>query len=158
MNHAHYMNFILNALLGTNPDAYYREHQADIEAAAAVVRRAMGATNAEVWRGVLLDPREVPDLKLKPLDHITFLSFSSDREVAKGFANIDHPISQFVKWKTPHYKGYLIKHVAESNEILFHHDWADRLHIGKYIEIEVVKSQKEVILNQTFRTFDLEAL
>ena len=154
----HYLNFILNALRASTSavDAYYLEHKSSIEAYASLLNEKYPCPVTSLYRGILLE--EDIDL-LPPLDHIQFLSFSEDRNVAYNFADIDSDISQFMKAQSPNAKGYVIEYTPEKDEILFHHSWVDCLGLDWYLHkasIDLLREQKEVTLKQSMKEFKLK--
>lgn len=155
----HYMNFILNALAGRNPDSYYDVHKKFIDGWLKQWRATHPLSPVKVYRGVILDPKEVEKWggKLPPLEHIRYISFSEDKEIAEVFADMLNPMAQFFRAKHPKHEGYLIEHTADLSEILFHHAWTKELEIVKYFgeETRHVYEQKEVMLANTFMTFNL---
>lgn len=157
MAEKHYMNFILNALAGRNPDKYFRQHQEAILKHLRILQRDLPVSSEKIYRGILLEPKK--ELVLKPLWHITYLSFSSDRNVAKVFADMDHQMAFMVRFQNPNYEGFLIEHTPEPDEILFHHSWAGPLRIEEIFRASgaepVVAEQKEVMLLNTMRDFKL---
>jgi hypothetical protein len=154
-----YMNFILNALMGGNPkgvDAYYGKNKEAIDSVASVLVKKMKLNPQQVYRGILLDPKEVTDLVLKPMHEILYLSFSTDKEIAEDFADMNSEMSFMVKFQQPHFKGYVIEHIAQPAEILFHHSWAIPLGVGAHLDMEVILKQKEVMLKQEGKKFPLK--
>ena len=86
-------NFVLNAIAGHNPDAYFREHREPIVRAARRIREKLMVPHASsVFRGLLVPPELALLPHLAPMPHITYLSFSIDEAVAQIFADPAHPI------------------------------------------------------------------
>jgi hypothetical protein len=148
-----YFNFILNALTGHNPDWYFRDHEAAIRYYARALQLSSKLQPCKVYRGVLTVA--TPNGLITPHDHCTFLSFSEDRKIAECFADIDHPMSIFVRRQHPSFTGFLIEHVAQPEEVIFHWKWAEPLVLHQYLEngIDVILEQKEVMLFQSGKTF-----
>lgn len=157
MNRKHYMNFILNALAGRNPDGYFKKHEMEIMSYLEILQREFPIPTETIYRGILLDPNR--DLVLKPIPYITFISFSSELQVAKNFADMLHPMSTFVRMKNPEYEGYLIEHTPEPSEILFHYSWAGPLRVEEIFRANgmesVIADQKEVMLMNRAKDFTL---
>jgi hypothetical protein len=107
----YYYNFILNALAGTNPDEYFQEHREQILTVTRYLQEKLPVPQEKVYRGILLDPKR--DLVLKPIRHITYISFSTDINVARSFADPTHQMAAFFRIKHPTYEGYLIEHLPE---------------------------------------------
>ena len=148
----HYLNFVLNALTGHNPDEYFRTYEKEILYVQRQLLTRFSPKARILYRGVLAAPNLE---RLLPLDHITYLSFTEDLEVAETFADPNSPMADFVKLKFPDFVGYLIEHVPQADEVLFHYDWADFLSLSLYLDDSILKEQKEVIIKQTGIVFEL---
>ena len=112
--------------------------------------------NKDYYRGILLHPSV--DSTLEPLHYIKTISFTDDLTVAHEFASTTSPMSSYVMSVNPDFKGYIIKHKPEPKEVLFHYSWFDDLGLNNFEELdrEVVMEQKELILFQNNRLFNLE--
>lgn len=152
----HYFNFILNALTGHNPDDFFRQNEQAIRYYARALREASRLQACQVYRGLLLESHEIKEMRVQPMDHITFLSFSESREIAECFADIEHPMAIFVRRQRPTVEGYVIEHLAQPDEIIFHWQWAKPLLLHRYVDTKVIFEQKEVMLFQTNKAFDLK--
>jgi hypothetical protein len=154
------------ALLGLDPatynpndvDKYFIKNKHMILQGASIFHKEYPVELQEIYRGILLEPHHASNLLLEPLGHITYLSFSEDENVARKFGDIKNEISSFVMFQRPTSKGYLIKHTPKKEDILFHHSWAERIDLGEILDIEVIRSQKEVMLRQTMKKFELTKL
>ena len=152
------MNFLLNALCGhRGTDAFYDQHKADIEIFLADLRQHLPTNYEIVFRGILLDPEIQKTNGLKALPHLRYISFSSDPAVALEFADLNSEMSAAMKQYRPKYQGYFIKHLATPDSIIFHHSWAERLGLERYLQdgIETVRRQKEVMIRNDGQVFKL---
>jgi hypothetical protein len=151
----HYFKFVLSALAGKNADSYFRDYEVEIREFAKALQTVLKPEACDIYRGILLDPLDCTDGLLKPLDHKTFLSFSERKEVAEYFADVYDPMSPSMKKQNPNYRGYVIAHRAQPEEILFHWKWTKELGLHRYISTDTVSRQAEVILFQGPRAFRL---
>lgn len=153
----HGMNFILNSLRGGHPDKYYFENRKYIDAFLKQLRFYFRPSPQKVYRGILLNPQDVPDLKLKPLDYMSFLSFSEDKSIAHVFADMESDMAMPYRYINPEHEGFLIEYTVQPDEIMFHHSWADTLGIERFFgdDIKIVHAQKEVMIKNSPKVFDL---
>ena len=151
------MQFILNALRGGNPDAYYFENQKYIDVFLKQLRYRFKPKRQKIYRGILMHPDSVKGRKLTPLKHISYLSFSDDLSIAKVFADMNSDMAIPFRYVNPDHGGYLIEHEAEPEEIIFHHSWTDALEIKKFFKynVHVVYAQREVMIKNSMKVFDL---
>jgi len=147
-----YWNFALNALRGANPDSFYKLHRTEIEAVAALLTSKYGPTGGTVYRGIMLDPSEVRNGKINQLPHITYVSFSEDKDIALAFADTENPMAEFMMQKYPNHKGYLITSTYQPSDVLFHHKWITDANMWSVIHhffgenAKYFEMQKEVML------------
>lgn len=147
---SNYLNFILNILTGVNCDDYYRENKESIDKVIKIINerhKSMIPENQKIYRGILLDPNygEI----LKPINHIEYLSFSTNKEVAEVFADINHEMAMFYRLHNKDHKGFLIESNVNDEEIIFHYEWASLFGINKIFSeknMEIFLYQKEVIV------------
>ena len=146
----HYGNFVLNALMGRNPDEYYAQHQKDIDAVASTLQIRLGPrTGAPIYRGIILDPSEVQNGVLKGVPEIKYVSFTENKEIAIAFADTENPMSEFMKFKYPNKVGYLItKNTYDPKQLLYHHSWSRLLPMQQAFgdDVKILEKQKEVML------------
>jgi hypothetical protein len=119
-----YINFALNAVLGrlSDADAIFCAAASDIYFVAYELSKRFPLPNSELYRGLLLDPRE----EFKHQYEYKFLSWSEDRDVARWFASPDSFISKEVTERKPHTRGYVLTlpHTKRPT-VLFHYSWAN---------------------------------
>lgn len=150
-----YLNFLVKVVMptGNSADHFYFKYREAIDATATALRNLLGVSEHTLYRGLLLDPADAEDGVISPVSRIAYMSFSDDVNVARKFADINDPMSAYVKMLNPHYRGYLISYAAPRDEILFHHAWADPLRLHQLgvpgWDAVLVRSQKEVIVRQT---------
>lgn len=144
-----YMHFVTEALRGGNPDTFFRLNRSEITVVARQLRKVIPTTvMPTLYRGILLDPQKHTG-HVCPLDHVTYVSFSEDRHVAEVFADMDHDMASLYRQIYPNHEGYIIRHeLQEEDVILFHHSWAEPLHLEFYFgdKVRNVLEQKEVML------------
>jgi hypothetical protein len=149
-----YWAFILQALIGQNPDAFYRQYRHEIDTMAkALVKKYGPPSGGTIYRGIILDPSEVHNGKVQQqhCTEISYVSFSEDKRIAVAFGDTKNPMASSLMQKFPNKKGYLIAAEYRPDQLLFHHKWLSdanmwdvvRHYVGdssKYVEV-----QKEVI-------------
>ena len=147
-----YWNFALSALIGRNPDHFYRSHHQEIDAMAAALAKKYGPTSGDtVYRGIILDPSEVQNGKVHHDPQITYVSFSEDKKIAIAFGDIENPMAEFMMQRFPTKKGYLITADYRPDQVLFHYKWITAANLWPAVEnllgeqSEYIKIQKEVI-------------
>ncbi len=120
----YYWNFVLNALSGHNPDAFYRTNKLRIDKVATILVTKYGpTTGGEAYRGIILDPSEVHNGRVNHVPEITYVSFSEEKKIALAFADTENPMWDFGKTRYPNKKGYLIISIWRPENLLFHHKW-----------------------------------
>lgn len=156
------LNFILNALAGVNCDEYYRDNKEEINQFLDLINKEFKhliPENQIIYRGILLDPTDPEKSKiLEPIDHIEYISFSTELSSAEVFADISHPMAMFYRMKKAHHKGYIIKSNINEEKLIFHWHWIDALYINKYFDKESIKTlidQKEVMVLQQGKKYEL---
>lgn len=155
-----YLTFIYNVVVPRGgADQFYDRHVASITRTATMLRKKFHFTPQTLYRGILLDPHAASSGWLEPADFVKYLSFSESRAVACEFADINHPMSDFVRARTPQFRGYIIEHTPTPSEVLFHHSWAELLGLHKlgllHWDQGAVLHQREVVLRQTGLRFSL---
>lgn len=148
-----YWNFIFNLLIGKNPDHYYRQNNQKIDLISQFLRGKFPKQIKPLYRGILLDPSEIINKKVKGIEHITFVSFSEDKRIALAFADTKNNISRYAMQTNPKQKGYLItKSSYNPSELIFHYEWLfDTRLITNFRNIvgdeaRFIELQKEVVL------------
>ena len=145
----HYGNFVLNALMGRNPDEYYSQYQKEIDKVADILRNRFGPkTGTTIYRGIILDPSEVNNGIVKSVPEVKYVSFSENKNVAVGFADPHNPMAQFLMMRYPNKKGYLITEHYDPKLLLYHHSWSRIFPMEKIFgkDAKIIELQKEVIL------------
>lgn len=153
-----YWNFVLNALSGHNPDAFYRQYRREIETIAEALTKKFGpSSGGTVYRGIILDPSEVQNGFVSHVDEITYVSFSEDKKIALAFADTENPMAEFMMQRYPHKKGFLITDTYTPHDLLFHHMWLGPTRMWPMIhrffgeDAKFVEIQKEVMLKPKSR-------
>jgi len=148
-----YWNFIFDLLIGKNPDRYYRQNNQKIDLISQFLRGKFPKQIKPLYRGILLDPSEIINKKVKGIEHITFVSFSEDKRIALAFADTKNNISRYAMQTNPKQKGYLItKSSYNPSELIFHYEWLfDTRLITNFKNIvddeaRFIELQKEVVL------------
>jgi len=148
-----YWNFIFNLLIGKNPDHYYRQNNQKIDLISQFLRGKFPKQIKPLYRGILLDPSEIINKKVKGIEKITFVSFSEDKRIALAFADTKNNISRYAMQTNPKQKGYLItKSSYNPSELIFHYEWLfDTRLITNFKnklgdEASFIELQKEVVL------------
>lgn len=120
-----YINWVLYAVLGRTAEAdnLLRKHRAQVYAMARWLEKRRRPKVRELFRGVLLEPREVRDGLVYPDPRLTFLSFTEDFDVACWFADPASIISGHVRDLRPGVEGWILKHRPQRSEILWHYSW-----------------------------------
>jgi len=157
MDMGKYIHFVGHALLGYDPNAndkFLTDNKKEIEEVASFMLERYPIKEGIIYRGLLLVERDIKDSTLEPLEHIKYLSFTEDKEVALDFADTSSEISQFFMKKEPLAKGYLVEQFLKKEEVLFHYSWADSL--GLYMLLgedsrTLIEKQKEVMLKQQMK-------
>jgi hypothetical protein len=155
-----YIEFVKEALFGDSVseiDKMFKRNEEKILSSAKLMREKFKVNENVLYRGVILDNKL--SNTLKPLPDAKFLSFTEDYEIAKNFANINNDLAKYLVNEMNNPKGFIIEHIANLDEILFHYSWAELIGLDMYFNEEVmllIQEQKEVILEQRGRTFNLK--
>lgn len=141
-------------------DRLFRENMELIEGVASLVHKSHPIKLEKFYRGILLTEEEANGLKLKPIKKLTTLSFSTERQIALDFAYPHPDIAMMYRARGREVKGYMIEHTPKREHILFHWDWIkpmkiDQLFMEAYGENDLLYEQKEVVVKQTNKWFDL---
>ena|GEM_PF-2544653 len=124
-----YVNWVLYAALGmlSEADALMRQHKKPIERMAKKLRKKLGCPVRTIYRGLLIEPSEVPPDRMLPPDPTpTFVSFSEDKDVACWFASRDTMMAGAVTERRPDVVGWLMETVPKRDDVLFHWSWASK--------------------------------
>lgn len=123
-----YVNWVLPAIAGVMPaaDAILREHRDQVVEVAAMLREMLGLEPKRLYRGILLEPEQSARGILDPDPALPFLSWTEDRDVACWFADPRSFASGDIQATKPAIEGFLVEHLPEPSQILFHHAWAHR--------------------------------
>ncbi len=127
-----YLKFLDLALLG-DPlgDSFFSCHSVSIRRVAYELRRDYPFDVVCLYRG--LESGVVVDGRVLARRESKYLSFTEDLSVARGFG------------------GCILECVPDESEVLFHYSWLGILGISS----DFLSSQREVILLQRMRSFDL---
>lgn len=121
-----YLNFILLAVVGKmgEADGLFERFPGVIEGVARMLRTRTPPPRRPLYRGLLLDPREVATGHLSA-DERRFLSFTEDRDLALWFAHPCSIMSSFMVEAEPHKRPYLAERGASAptDDIIFHYTW-----------------------------------
>lgn len=147
----------LRGITANEADKILAKYEFKILSFAYHLRTLFPIDDVELYRGILLEDRDINNSKFNSLSHIKWISFSSSIEAANEFADPKSFMSSFYMSQHPNAKGYIIKHTPKAEDILFHHSWARKLSLDLVdgLEIETIESQKEVILIQRNHKFEL---
>ena len=128
-----YLKFLDLALLG-DPlgDSFYSCHSVSIRRVAYDLRRDYPFDVVCLYRG-LESGVVVVDDRVLARGESKYLSFTEDLSVARGFG------------------GCILEYVPDESEVLFHYTWLGILGISS----DFLSSQREVILSQGMRSFDI---
>lgn len=159
-----YLHWVEMALTGGRPDLtdeYFKENQRAIRSMATALYQYHGYSPKVVYRGILLDPHDLKFNRLQPLPYIKYLSFSEEKGVAEEFADTKSVMSEHLMARRPTHRGYLIEHLPEPTEVIYHYKWGIEMRLdhwfGKNPAGEsIIEIQKEVILEQRFRRFKVK--
>jgi hypothetical protein len=123
-----YVNWVVPAVTGVTPaaDAILAEHRAQVLEVAAVLREMLAVEARRLYRGLLLDPEQTAGGILQPDPELEFLSWTEDRDVACWFADPESAVSGNIRESRPGIEGFLVEHLPDPAEILFHHTWGAR--------------------------------
>lgn len=168
-----YIEFVWQSIFGTDPvknNMFFKKNQDRILATATLMRDKYPVENKTFYRGVILNSSKVLNNTLEPKDSCEVVYFTEDKKVAEYFADKNSEVSKMMARHIPKAKGYLVKHEAEDNEILFHYSWASYLGLdthallynrslsfGKDAE-KLIQEQKEVVLQQRGKVFLLNPM
>lgn len=125
----YYVNWVMNAVLGrlSEADALMADYGGAIRRMAKKLRRHLGVPVRPVWRGLQIEPEEVPPNRMLSQGHgFSSVSWSEDKDVACWFADRDSQISRFMRMIRPGAVGWLAEIVPKKDDVLFHWSWADR--------------------------------
>jgi hypothetical protein len=149
----HYWNFVLNAISGHNPDSFYRAHRQEVDFIAKKLLEKYGpSTGGTAWRGILLEPSEVHNGKVRHVEEITYVSFSEDKRIAIAFGDTENPMAEYAMERYPNKKGYLITADWRPDQLLFHHKWMTDANMWGTLEqlfgdaVKYIRMQQELIL------------
>jgi hypothetical protein len=120
-----YINWIIYAILGKpqEADGLMREYGPSIRSVAKHFQKTRRPQDALLYRGLLLNPEESADRTIEQDPHLTYVSFSEDRDVACWFADTGSVMSSFVKQQRPDVEGWIMEYRPRLSDILFHHSW-----------------------------------
>lgn len=158
-----YFNWSANALFPYCPgaaDRYLKENRIVVIGVAQELLQLIDYTTSFIYRGIILRS-EVN--AVKPHKQFEYLSFLSDRSVAEHFADVEGFGSEILNVvdQLGQY-GYVIEHIPDKSEILFHHQFLSILPYSEAFtmlgmdgraEVESLKRQKEVIILQPQQPF-----
>ena len=122
MNPSVYINWILYSVYGlmAEADELRRRYRRDIDAVADELQHRHPVKACPLYRGVLLDGA-APALRPEP--NLTFLSWSTDRDVARWFGSPSSYISAPFREYAPEARGYLLTLPRAKTRVLWHHSW-----------------------------------
>lgn len=119
-----------------------------------------------LYRGILVGKEHIKKKNgvryLRPMPDLRYISFSENPISAKEFADVNSEMSQFLRLRFPHYKGYVIQFKPEPRDIFIHYKWSLGMRIDDVLvargitgSAETIRSQKEVTLWQNNKLFRL---
>ena len=128
----YYVNWVLHAILGMlrEADSLMRSHGGSIRRMARKLRRELGVPTHTLWRGLLLEPGEVPPDRMvppRPRAHgVKSVSWSEDKEVGCWFADRDNDMAMMVRMQRPTVTGWMMKVTPQKQNVLWHWSWQNR--------------------------------
>lgn len=158
----YYINFVANSLMAATKttDEFYQKHRLAIDHVAHFMTIKYPIPLNPLYRGILLT--ESGQKTLTPKPQVKFLSFSESKETALTFCDPNHFNSFAFRAAYENIYGYLIEHTPIRDEILFHYHWVGILKleqlyhsIGELENMKEILLQKEVILKQHYKHFEL---
>lgn len=158
-----YFNWTANALMPTIPgaaDRYMNIHRQTIIKMAQHFLTELNYFPQTIYRGIILRD---PVKEIAPIRGMKYLSFSTDINIARHFADVDGFGSDIVNVAEQlGTYGYVIEHNPQPAEILFHHALLDILPYAEAFtligmngnkEVSGLKTQKEVMIEQPITPF-----
>ena len=128
--YVYYTNWVLHVILGRlgEADGLMAQHGGSIRRMARKLRINLGVPIRTIWRGLLLEPEEVPpDRMVPPWDQtIGSVSWSEDKEVGCWFADRDSNMSTVIRMQRPTVTGWIMKTTPKKRNVLWHWSWQDR--------------------------------
>ena len=122
-----WINFAMLAVAGRmqEADTIMRGLGGGVRRVAVYLQAARPPTLRPLWRGLLLEPKDVlPGGYVEHDPQFTFLSWTEDRDVACFFGDPGTTISGDVAAQKPTARGYLAHDPAPTlRRVLFHHTW-----------------------------------
>jgi len=158
-----YYQFIISALLGDNPsktDVFFKKYKDNILSIANMLKSKLPLPQSLLYRGIILEDKNIINNKLKPLSYITYLSFTENLKIAENFADINSWMACTIMNKRPESKGYIIEYKPIKEEILFYWKWYEILKLNEIpiLNVSLIKSHEEVIIMQTNKIFKLNKM
>lgn len=143
-----YLTFISIYIMGdrVKSDSLLKAYKPHIVAYASLMNSRYPIVNKKLYRGIILPPDMDPSQHdIWEYDHV---SFTTSKEVAEAFGDINSVYSQFVKSLHPDWIGHVIEHkIDDSNFIWFDHSWAK--HIDKdFEEMIILWNQEETLIGK----------
>jgi len=121
-----WLNWSIQAIMGNlqQADALMREYSAEIQHAAALLRKHnRNVPIGTLYRGIIASKEQIREGSLPSLEGYMSTSFTERLEVACWFASTDAGISQVVMMQNPRAKGYIAEYEPAPEEVLFHYAW-----------------------------------
>ena len=129
----YYINWVLHVILGGlgEADGLMIQHGGPIRRMARKLRRNLGVPIRTLWRGLLLEPGEVPSDRMVPPRPQTHsvraqsVSWSEDKEVGCWFADRDSKMAMIIRMLRPTVTGWMMKITPQKQDVLWHWSWKD---------------------------------
>jgi hypothetical protein len=120
-----YINWIIYAIVGRpqEGDDLMRREGSGIRSVAKHLLKIRKPRITTLYRGLLLNPEESEDRIIEQDPHLTYVSFSENRDVACWFADPDSTMSGLVKEIRPDVEGWVMEYTPKLSDILFHYSW-----------------------------------
>jgi hypothetical protein len=133
-----YLNWIVYAVVGdmSSADSLLRKNGAAIRSVARHLQQTKKPKIQTLYRGLLLEPEAVEERAIDQDPHVTFVSFSEDRDVACWFADPKSEMSSYVKKIRPRVEGWIMEYKPRLSDILFHYSWNPLVFAGRSIHLE----------------------
>lgn len=127
-----YKIFVILAVLGmlSESDDLMMEKGDIIRQVARYFRSQFPPPPKQLYRGMLVQPRDVPPDQIAKPQGVQFVSFTEDLQVACWFAAQDTVFASVLLSQKPGATGWVGEYIPEEDEILFHYSWIDTLRQG----------------------------
>lgn len=162
-----YLSFVGNAIRASTKqcDDYFDNNRSSIKFVAKRLLSNLRVARKPIYRGIILPKSKVLDGRVASIDHIKFLSFSTNRAKALDFAYIYPEYKNVFESRGDRdLESYLITYTPEPDEIIYHWKWAEPIGLRGILarhdwtpeEIEFAFAQEEVLLEDYGKSFKVD--